>query len=48
MIYDFETIMDRRGKDALAVDAIGAGVEWLLFPLNRKTAFRRYLCGWRI
>lgn len=28
MTYDFETIMDRSGKDALAVDAIGAGVAW--------------------
>lgn len=25
MTYDFETIMDRRGKDALAVDGIGGG-----------------------
>ena len=26
MTYDFTTIMDRSGKDALAVDAIGAYV----------------------
>jgi|GEM_PF-2185734 len=23
MIYDFETLQDRRGKDAMAVDAVG-------------------------
>ena len=25
MKYDFETIIDRRGKDALAIDALGRG-----------------------
>ena len=24
--YDFTTIMDRKGKDAIAVDAVGSGV----------------------
>ena len=28
MKYDFTTIMDRHGKDAIAVDAIGADVSW--------------------
>ena len=37
--YDFETIMDRRGKDALAVDAIGAGVEWAIVPTKPKNGF---------
>ena len=27
MKYDFTTILDRRGKDALAIDAIGA-TDW--------------------
>ena len=39
MTYDFETIMDRRGKDALAVDAIGAGVEWAVVPKKPKDGF---------
>lgn len=39
MTYDFETIMDRRGKDALAVDAIGAGVEWAVVPTQPKNGF---------
>ena len=36
MTYDFTTIMDRRGKDALAVDAIGAGVPWAKAPAAPK------------
>ena len=39
MIYDFETIMDRKGKDALAVDAIGAGVDWAVVPTKPKNGF---------
>ena len=39
MTYDFETIMDRRGKDALAVDAIGAGVDWAVVPTKPKNGF---------
>lgn len=39
MTYDFETIMDRRGKDALAVDAIGAGVDWAIVPTQPKNGF---------
>ncbi len=39
MTYDFETIMDRRGKDALAVDAIGACVEWAVVPTQPKNGF---------
>ena len=32
MKYDFTSIMDRRGKDALAVDSIGAEVSWAKAP----------------
>ncbi len=39
MKYDFETIMDRSGKDALAVDAIGAGVDWAVVPTKPKNGF---------
>ena len=39
MIYDFETIMDRKGKDALAVDAIGVGVDWAVVPTKPKNGF---------
>ena len=39
MKYDFTTIMDRRGKDALAVDAIGAGVDWAVVPTTPKNGF---------
>ena len=42
MKYDFTSIMDRRGKDAIAVDVIpfpGAEVE---------EGFDRIPCGWRI
>ena len=39
MTYDFETIMDRRGNDALAVDAIGAGVDWAVVPTKPKNGF---------
>ena len=36
MTYDFTTIMDRRGKDALAVDAIGSDVPWAKAPAAPK------------
>lgn len=39
MTYDFETIMDRSGKDALAVDAIGLGVDWAVVPTKPKNGF---------
>lgn len=38
MIYDFTSIMDRRGKDALAVDAIG-GYAWGFAPQKAKPGF---------
>ena len=34
--FDFTTIMDRRGKDALAVDSIGADVAWAIAPSAPK------------
>ena len=39
MTYDFERIMDRSGKDALAVDSIGAGVDWAVVPTKPKNGF---------
>ena len=39
MTYDFETIMDRRGKDALAVDSIGARVGFAKAPSAPKNGF---------
>ncbi|MCR5653375.1 MAG: aminotransferase class I/II-fold pyridoxal phosphate-dependent enzyme [Ruminococcus sp.] len=39
MKFDFTIIMDRRGKDALAVDAIGAGVDWAVVPTKPKDGF---------
>lgn len=41
MIYDFTTIMDRSGKDALAVDAIGANVSWAQAPTAPKEGFSK-------
>ena len=39
MTCDFTTIMDRSGKDALAVDAIGAYVSWAVVPTKPKDGF---------
>ena len=39
MTYDFTTVMDRSGKDALAVDAIGAYVSWAVVPTKPKDGF---------
>lgn len=39
MKYDFTTIWDRRGKDAVAVDAIGADVAWARAPRGPKEGF---------
>ena len=39
MTYDFTTIMDRSGKDALAVDCIGADVSWAKAPTAPKNGF---------
>ena len=44
MKYDFTTIMDRRGKDALAVDALGNGSA----PGRPVKALTRSQCGLRI
>lgn len=37
--YDFTSIMDRHGKDAIAVDAIGAAVPWAKVPGKPKDGF---------
>lgn len=39
MTYDFTTIMNRSGKDALAVDCIGANVNWAQAPTAPKNGF---------
>ena len=39
MKYDFETKLDRRGRDAIAVDAIGADVPWAKAPEAPKKGF---------
>lgn len=39
MKYDFTTILDRRGKDALAMDAIGSNVSWAAVPAPPKEGF---------
>ena len=41
MKYDFTTMPDRGGKDALAVDAIGASVSWGTAPTAPKTGFSK-------
>lgn len=41
MTYDFTTIMDRSGKDALAVDAIGKYVDWAVVPTTPKEGFSK-------
>ena len=41
MTYDFTTIMDRSGKDALAVDSIGANVTWAVAPSAPKDGFSK-------
>ena len=38
-MYDFTTIMNRSGKDALAVDCIGADVSWAQAPTAPKNGF---------
>ena len=48
MTYDFTTIMDRSGKDALAVDSIGADVSWAQAPTAPKDGFSKSRCGSRI
>ena len=46
MKYDFTSIMDRRGKDAIAVDSLAnrAG----LLPGPQKRGLTPSPCGWRI
>lgn len=41
MKYDFTTMPDRSGKDALAVDAIGANVSWGTAPTAPKAGFSK-------
>ncbi len=41
MKYDFTTMPDRSGKDALAVDAIGANVSWGKAPTAPKAGFSK-------
>ncbi len=39
MTYDFTSILDRQGKDAIAVDAIGCAVPWAKAPEAAKEGF---------
>ena len=39
--FDFTQIMDRSGKDAIAVDAIGANVSWAIAPSAPKEGFSK-------
>ena len=41
MKYDFTTMPDRAGRDALAVDAIGANVSWAVAPTAPKEGFSK-------
>ena len=41
MKYDFTTMPDRTGRDALAVDAIGANVDWAVAPTAPKEGFSK-------
>lgn len=41
MKYDFITMPERSGKDALAVDAIGANVSWAVAPSAPKKGFSK-------
>ena len=41
MKYDFTTMPDRTGRDALAVDAIGANVSWAVAPTSPKEGFSK-------
>ena len=41
MTYDFTTIIDRSGKDAIAVDAIGKHVDWAVVPTMPKEGFSK-------
>lgn len=47
MKYDFTSIMDRRGKDALAIDGIGADKIWGNEPDEPKEGFDFIPCGWQ-
>lgn len=44
MKYDFTSIMDRHGKDAIAVDGLGTGFA----PAAPKEALMPSPCGWPI
>ena len=39
MKYDFETLIDRRGRDAIAVEMIGKGVPWASAPKAPREGF---------
>ena len=41
MKYDFTTMPDRHNKDALALDAIGANVDWAIAPTAPKDGFSK-------
>ena len=43
MKYDFTSILERHGKDAIAVDGLGTGFA----PLPPRRALTPSPCGWR-
>ena len=45
MKYDFTSLIDRHGKDAIAVDGLGAGLGFT--PGHPNPALMPSPCGWR-
>ena len=39
MKFDFDTMLERHGKDAIAVDAIGASVDFATAPKAPREGF---------
>lgn len=48
MKYDFTTIIDRKGKDAMALDAVGSQKGHVKKPTSLKKVLVLFLCGWLI
>lgn len=48
MKYDFTTIIDRKGKDAMALDAVGSQKVMSRNLLYLKKVLVLFQCGWLI
>ena len=48
MKYDFTTIIDRKGKDAMALDAVGSQKGHVKKPTFPKEGLVLFQCGWLI